>query len=918
MGDPKKPKTKKVKSSVALNNPSTGASISVPLSEARDLIKEGWRPDPGQTTTHAYTDQDGNARYDERLMTGTGDAIPFDPHDDPEIWQAVVSGERDASLKAIQRDSEGTAFAVGAASAASFGMSTLAAQELAGEADDDLLHGLTESNPLAHGLGQATGTAATFLAGGAAKALTASKVATNGARTMAGFTTGTGQLTAKGAAAIKAEQAIATSSRTFKTALAEDAVASAMFQASTFADTNKEFTAESAIMGMGTDMLLGAGIYGAGRALGKGVQAWRARNTRNIGPQLDSIIAQSEGLAKLDTTTEALARRLEDGVTGTADARKGLARKAALDAADDEALQDVFRMANREKLDPSLTAAASAAARKEGFAEIMKESTEGVVRGLKGADSIVTGDKQLRNAAGDYVANAGRARARVIEQTMRRAGIKGAKLKNMHSGDDAVRSLVEARAQLIGGLEKAPAKFHTDYQLALEQVDSALTDASVFGSLASENASVIAQAEAGSLAQQLSARFGKLTPEKLNKVLAEGGEEFEALRGMVAGLFSNKHLSPEQRELFSGAVQATLNPNKGLPVIHAANNVLDQLKEASKGMKHVTGRGKIGKFIEMLNNIPGVRRGVTYGVVAGLAEATGGAIGGVSGFFAMNIVTNFARKSLAKQTTIENLGDALIRTATSNAEALVRKQAAVGSVRKAVGLVTGAIPSPDTAAIAIRNIDSKEEKRELYASIEQSLQQMKNNPDMLLQAAESASAGFVGHDSELGGQVAKKTADKLAYLALQLPVQSSDPLGGEMAPPSMMQVDNFLETYAALEDPLGVVHDIATGEISHDAVLAVKNVYPEMYGEMAVDMLEVLQEAQQEKVVIPYAQRLAFASFLGSEVEPTLNTAVYQGLQGMFAQTPAQAEAAGLTKPNQQANNASRQMESRSMGIEDI
>jgi hypothetical protein len=65
-----------------------------------------------------------------------------------------------------------------------------------------------------------------------------------------------------------------------------------------------------------------------------------------------------------------------------------------------------------------------------------------------------------------------------------------------------------------------------------------------------------------------------------------------------------------------------------------------------------------------------------------------------------------------------------------------------------------------------------------------------------------------------------------SYLLQQLP-RSSDPLIGP-DDFSMQEVDSYLETVGALEDPASVLASARDGSVSIEAVDAIRTVYPEL------------------------------------------------------------------------------------------
>lgn len=98
-------------------------------------------------------------------------------------------------------------------------------------------------------------------------------------------------------------------------------------------------------------------------------------------------------------------------------------------------------------------------------------------------------------------------------------------------------------------------------------------------------------------------------------------------------------------------------------------------------------------------------------------------------------------------------------------------------------------------------------------------------------------------------------------------------------PPST-EVARFARYLAAVEDPGGVLEDMAGGAVTREAVEAMERVYPELWGEMRAKLVERLATAGSS---LDYRQRLALGQVLGPQaVEVAASPEALQVLQGTF------------------------------------
>jgi hypothetical protein len=228
------------------------------------------------------------------------------------------------------------------------------------------------------------------------------------------------------------------------------------------------------------------------------------------------------------------------------------------------------------------------------------------------------------------------------------------------------------------------------------------------------------------------------------------------------------------------------------------------------------------------------------------------------------------------------------------------------STRNALNYLTKA-GSPRGAAffggvLAYRAM-SEEEKRENFESIRQMVIEAAASPERLIEAVGKTAGVPTSTDLVAGIAYATTLTTAASYLQMQMP-KSGDPiLGPEDS--SMEEVDSFLEMCGALESPASVLATAQDGSVSLEAVDAVRTVYPELYTDMMLDLIEFMQTPSW--ALLTDNQRLGLDNFAGGALGIADSWGVLPG--PLFAQTPMQQQALG--KNIQQSNPDMARMQSQ-------
>jgi len=293
-----------------------------------------------------------------------------------------------------------------------------------------------------------------------------------------------------------------------------------------------------------------------------------------------------------------------------------------------------------------------------------------------------------------------------------------------------------------------------------------------------------------------------------------------------------------------------------------------------------------------------------YGVGAAAAVATGGAGALLHGAFA-TAAHHALREHASSMFAV--LADKLANTLDGKIDSGLgaffseaAKRANVGSVADKAGTIAKSIPLKRAVTpTAVKLFQGRhEDLPTAYQSrVDEILSVNRDNGAGIRGAMQGAMGGAYGATPQLT-QAATVTATRgAAWLATQIP-------GGTRAPtvfrpsqrtaPSDLEIRTFAQKWAAVSNPLSVLDDLRKGQVTHDQIEAIKNVYPELYGQIQQTALEKIRDFDARGKSLPFQDRLQLDLFLdlGGAGEPTL--------AGKFIDRIASLQAAKAQKQAQQ------------------
>lgn len=160
---------------------------------------------------------------------------------------------------------------------------------------------------------------------------------------------------------------------------------------------------------------------------------------------------------------------------------------------------------------------------------------------------------------------------------------------------------------------------------------------------------------------------------------------------------------------------------------------------------------------------------------------------------------------------------------------------------------------------------------------------------------------WLGDSAPVARQAAISTAlRQLDYLSKNMPqgLAPSTPFAPSL-PPSRQQMQGWLARLRAVENPTSILDDLADGNLTPEAVEAVKSVYPETFADIQARVMQRLAKLESQGKRPAYAERVQLGLVLGIPTDPLMTPDMLRAIQGQYAATPG-AERAGMATPQPQ------------------
>lgn len=224
-------------------------------------------------------------------------------------------------------------------------------------------------------------------------------------------------------------------------------------------------------------------------------------------------------------------------------------------------------------------------------------------------------------------------------------------------------------------------------------------------------------------------------------------------------------------------------------------------------------------------------------------------------------------------------------------------QAVAERIQSESGAVVNGAKATEPAAKTIAAARASFERRS------EEVLRLAHDPKALTSTIQSATAGLHDHAPTVGMHVGATSTRAVQFLAAKLPQHPPAGLMTHKWVPSATEMAIWNRYYDAVEDPVGVMKQAATGLLSKEAVEAVKAVYPDLYESMRKAVsVRLTTPSGKPRMSLPYRQRLAVSQFIGSDVTGSMSPEAIQASQRVYQsslrpsiQPPPPSKAGALT-----------------------
>lgn len=172
-----------------------------------------------------------------------------------------------------------------------------------------------------------------------------------------------------------------------------------------------------------------------------------------------------------------------------------------------------------------------------------------------------------------------------------------------------------------------------------------------------------------------------------------------------------------------------------------------------------------------------------------------------------------------------------------------------------------------------RAYDLAAKRTRMGADVDAITDRIKSHLGTVASSAPRVALAFSSSVSRMAGYLASK-------LPKEAPLTTVQPQHANKNPVSDIDKDNFLRVYRAVDNPLSVVEDLTRGEVTPDAIEAVRICYPPIYAQMQRMVLERISEPDAPK--LKYDQLVQLGVLLNVPTTSTLDPSFVARMQSMY------------------------------------
>ena len=297
--------------------------------------------------------------------------------------------------------------------------------------------------------------------------------------------------------------------------------------------------------------------------------------------------------------------------------------------------------------------------------------------------------------------------------------------------------------------------------------------------------------------------------------------------------------------------------------------------------------------------------GFTDKIIGTAGAIAGGAAGGIGGAI-VGSAAGLASKTL-RQKAPGVLAHIVTRTDTVNSS--INKASKAFASAKKIGAVaadigkSAAIKVPALTAYDSAKVEKTSDDLRKYRKLLSKLTRIQQDPEYLASIL-SRQVDVLSNYPDIASATINRSIAAFNFLSSKLPVparNSSMKLNpmleiNEKPIISKPELNKFMKYVDAVEDPIGVIDDLASGKVSNESIETLKTVYPLIFEQLKNSIIE---KVALSKEPIPFDKRILMGLIFDFVSDVSLEPKFMADVQILYAQEQQMNE---LTKPGPPGN----------------
>jgi hypothetical protein len=241
----------------------------------------------------------------------------------------------------------------------------------------------------------------------------------------------------------------------------------------------------------------------------------------------------------------------------------------------------------------------------------------------------------------------------------------------------------------------------------------------------------------------------------------------------------------------------------------------------------------------------------------------------------MDIPTSQTTFAAQRDAMVGETAGRVIELGEATAEALAKGINWISDPKRTVPMIRG--------VAGLQHI-TVEEKRALFETLQEEIPKLTGNPEVFIRKMEPLLNRGAQYDPVGTDLAGSKMVNAVYWLANQMP-RPDDTIYGRAAPSPLSEVEEYLEKFLSVQDPISTAYAALQGRITPGMVSAVRVTAPAMYAELNSVFADALANIEANKADPKVVAGISL--FLGG-LDPMYSGDFIMKLQSSYAQTTTQ------------------------------